>query len=256
QRIIQYLRKLLTVMFLFFAACLFRFNLLSLVYFLYLLLLPWFLCPNKYTVRGHTGRFIKTVFCTSLLFVLAHICFQTVLHTYAPLDTAIGYNCSRWETITRHIGLSRLPLQDPWNVLRLLGPDVGVCVVSLVTIVLCRRLVRNREMVAAANITSLEEDSADATTENGVDEESLVDEEEEEEEEEERSSNGDPYEVSAATRAKQVAEGLKVKMLKILRDLGRVMVVILLGLAGKDWLTMLLFQVMSQFLSKLTRNSI
>ncbi|MEQ2285031.1 hypothetical protein AMECASPLE_027711 [Ameca splendens] len=243
-------------MFLFFAACLFRFNLLSLVYFLYLLLLPWFLCPNKYTVRGHTGRFIKTVFCTSLLFVLAHICFQTVLHTYAPLDTAIGYNCSRWETITRHIGLSRLPLQDPWNVLRLLGPDVGVCVVSLVTIVLCRRLVRNREMVAAANITSLEEDSADATTENGVDEESLVDEEEEEEEEEERSSNGDPYEVSAATRAKQVAEGLKVKMLKSLRDLGRVMVVILLGLAGKDWLTMLLFQVMSQFLSKLTRNSI
>ncbi|XP_047207141.1 piezo-type mechanosensitive ion channel component 1 isoform X2 [Girardinichthys multiradiatus] len=210
-------------------ACLFRFNLLSLVYFLYLLLLPWFRCPNKYTVRGHTGRFIKTVFCTSLLFVLAHICFQTVLHTYAPLDTAIGYNCSRWETITRHIGLSRLPLQDPWNVLRLLGPDVGVCVVSLVTIVLCRRLVRNREMVAAANITSLEEDSADATTENGVNEESLVDEEEEEEE---RSSNGDPYEVSAATRAKQVAEGLKVKVLKILRDLGRVMVVILLGLAG------------------------
>uniref|UniRef100_A0A3Q2QJY1 Piezo type mechanosensitive ion channel component 1 (Er blood group) n=1 Tax=Fundulus heteroclitus TaxID=8078 RepID=A0A3Q2QJY1_FUNHE len=177
-----------------FAASLFRFNLLSLVYFLYLLLLPWFFCPNKYTVRGHTGRFIKTVFCTSLLFVLAHICFQAVLHTFTPLNDAIGYNCSRWETITRHIGLSRLPLEDPWNVLRLLCPDVGVCVVSLVTIVLCSRLVRNREM--------------------------------------ERSLNGDPEEVSTATRAKQLAEGLKVKVLKILRDLGRVMVVILLGLAG------------------------
>ncbi|XP_054882093.1 piezo-type mechanosensitive ion channel component 1 isoform X2 [Poeciliopsis prolifica] len=210
-------------------ACLFRFNLLSLVYFLYLLLLPWFLCPNKYTVRGHTGRFIKTVFCTSLLFVLAHVCFQTVLYTYAPLNTAIGYNCSQWETITRHIGLSRLPLEDPWNVLRLLCPDVGVCVVSLVTIVLCSRLVRNREMVAAANITSLEEESADTTTENEEEEESSVDEEVEEEE---RSSNGDPDEVSTATRAKQLAEGLKVKMLKILRDLGRVMVVVLLGLAG------------------------
>uniref|UniRef100_A0A3B3UIH2 Piezo type mechanosensitive ion channel component 1 (Er blood group) n=1 Tax=Poecilia latipinna TaxID=48699 RepID=A0A3B3UIH2_9TELE len=199
-----------------FAACLFRFNLLSLVYFLYLLLLPWFLCPNKYTVRGHTGRFIKTVFCTSLLFVLAHICFQTVLYTYAPLNTAIGYNCSQWETITRHIGLSRLPLEDPWNVLRLLCPDVGVCVVSLVNIVLCSRL--------------LEEESADTTTENGEEEEeSSVDEEVEEEE---RSSNGDPDEVSTATRAKQLAEGLKVKVLKILRDLGRVMVVVLLGLAG------------------------
>uniref|UniRef100_A0A3B5M3T1 Piezo type mechanosensitive ion channel component 1 (Er blood group) n=1 Tax=Xiphophorus couchianus TaxID=32473 RepID=A0A3B5M3T1_9TELE len=138
-------------------------------------------------LSGHTGRFIKTVFCTSLLFVLAHICFQTVLYTYAPLNTAIGYNCSQWETITRHIGLSRLPLEDPWNVLRLLCPDVGVCVVSLVTIVLCSRLVRNREMVAA---------------------------------------------VSTATRAKQRAEGLKVKVLKILRDLGRVTVVVLLGLAG------------------------
>ncbi|KAM4729964.1 piezo-type mechanosensitive ion channel component 1 isoform 2-T2 [Anableps anableps] len=207
-------------------ACLFRFNLLSLVYFLYLLLLPWFLCPNKYTVRGLTGRFIKTVFSTSLLFVLAHICFQTVLYTYTPLNAAIGYNCSRWETITRHIGLSRLPLEDPWNVLRLLCPDVGVCVVSLVTIVLCSRLVRNREMVAAANITSLEEESAE-TTENEEEEESSVDEEEEE-----RSSNGDPNEISTATRAKQLAEGLKVKVLKILLDLGRVMVVILLGLAG------------------------
>uniref|UniRef100_A0A087YA15 Piezo type mechanosensitive ion channel component 1 (Er blood group) n=1 Tax=Poecilia formosa TaxID=48698 RepID=A0A087YA15_POEFO len=213
-----------------FAACLFRFNLLSLVYFLYLLLLPWFLCPKVSCLSGHTGRFIKTVFCTSLLFVLAHICFQTVLYTYAPLNTAIGYNCSQWETITRHIGLSRLPLEDPWNVLRLLCPDVGVCVVSLVNIVLCSRLVRNREMVAAANITSLEEESADTTTENGEEEEeSSVDEEVEEEE---RSSNGDPDEVSTATRAKQLAEGLKVKVLKILRDLGRVMVVVLLGLAG------------------------
>ena len=49
----------------------------------------------------------------------------------------------------------RLPLDDPWSVLRLLCPDLGVCVVSLVTVILCSRLVRNREMVAAANITSV-----------------------------------------------------------------------------------------------------
>ncbi|XP_031733124.1 piezo-type mechanosensitive ion channel component 1-like [Anarrhichthys ocellatus] len=136
-------------------ACLFRYNILSLVHFLYLLLLPWFLSPNKHTIRGHTGQFIRVVFCTSLLFVLAHICFQTVLYTYPPLNIAIGDNCSQWDTITRHIGLSRVPLDDPWSVLRLLCPDMGVCVVALITIVLCRRLVRNREMVAAANITSV-----------------------------------------------------------------------------------------------------
>uniref|UniRef100_A0A669EG06 Piezo type mechanosensitive ion channel component 1 (Er blood group) n=1 Tax=Oreochromis niloticus TaxID=8128 RepID=A0A669EG06_ORENI len=95
------------------------------------------------------------IFCTSLLFVLAHICFQTVLYTYPPLNTAIGDNCSQWNTITRHIGLSRLPLEDPWKVARLLCPDLGVCIVALVTVVLCSRLVRNREMVAAANITSV-----------------------------------------------------------------------------------------------------
>ena len=49
----------------------------------------------------------------------------------------------------------RLPLDDPWSVLRLLCPDLGVCVVALITIILCSRLVRNREMVAAANITSV-----------------------------------------------------------------------------------------------------
>lgn len=49
----------------------------------------------------------------------------------------------------------RLPLDDPWSVLRLMCPDLGVCVVALITIILCSRLVRNREMVAAANITSV-----------------------------------------------------------------------------------------------------
>uniref|UniRef100_A0AAX7U938 Piezo-type mechanosensitive ion channel component n=1 Tax=Astatotilapia calliptera TaxID=8154 RepID=A0AAX7U938_ASTCA len=104
---------------------------------------------------GHTGRFIRAIFCTSLLFVLAHICFQTVLYTYPPLNTAIGDNCSQWNTISRHIGLSRLPLEDPWKVARLLCPDLGVCILALVTVILCSRLVRNREMVAAANITSV-----------------------------------------------------------------------------------------------------
>uniref|UniRef100_A0A3P9CR04 Piezo type mechanosensitive ion channel component 1 (Er blood group) n=1 Tax=Maylandia zebra TaxID=106582 RepID=A0A3P9CR04_9CICH len=195
------------------AACLFRLNILSLVYFLYLLLLPWFLCPNKHTIKGHTGRFIRAIFCTSLLFVLAHICFQTVLYTYPPLNTAIGDNCSQWNTISRHIGLSRLPLEDPWKVARLLCPDLGVCILALVTVILCSRLVRNREMVAAANITSVKEATG-------------------EEDEEERSLAGDADEVSTVTRAKQLAEQLKATAQKVLRDLGRILAISLLGLAG------------------------
>ncbi|XP_026212152.1 piezo-type mechanosensitive ion channel component 1 isoform X3 [Anabas testudineus] len=216
-------------------ACLFRFNILSLVYFLYLLLLPWFLCPNKHTIRGHTGRFIRALFCTSLLFVLAHICFQTVLYTYPPLSIAIGDNCSQWDTITRHIGVSRLPLDDPWSVLRLLCPDLGVCVVALVTIILCSRLVRNRKMAAAANITSLEDYSTDKTTDVEEEDEDEEDDKEEarDEEDEEQSLPGEPdEEVSTATRAKQLAERLKATARKVLRDLGRILAISLLALAG------------------------
>ncbi|KAM9726355.1 piezo-type mechanosensitive ion channel component 1 isoform 2-T2 [Menidia menidia] len=209
-------------------ACLFRYNALSLVYLLYLLLLPWFLCPNKYTIRGHTGRFIKAVFCTSLLFVLAHVCFQTVLYTYPPLDIAIGKNCSQWDTISRHIGLSRLPLDDVWNMVRLLCPDVGVSVVSLVTIMLCSRLVRNREMVAAANITVVENDpTEDPTDDDDAEEESIDDENEED-----KSLPDDPDEISTTTKAKQLAERLKAGVCRVLGDLGRIFAISLLGLAG------------------------
>ncbi len=59
-----------------------------------------------------------------------------------PLDILMCVSC-------------RVPLDDPLSVLRLLVPDLGVFVVTLVTIVLCSRLIRNREIVAAANITSV-----------------------------------------------------------------------------------------------------
>ncbi|XP_055358353.1 piezo-type mechanosensitive ion channel component 1 isoform X3 [Betta splendens] len=211
-------------------ACLLRYNFLSLVYFLYLLLLPWFLCPNKHTIGGHTGRFIRAVLCTSLLFVLAHICFQTLLYTYPPFDTTIGGNCSQWDTITKHIGVSRLPLDDPWSLSRLLCPDLGVCAVALVTVILCSRLVRNREMAAPANIKSLKDYSTDIITDDDEDddEEALRDEDDGE-----RSLPGDPDEdISTATRAKQLADQLKDTAQKILRDLGKIFTISLLALAG------------------------
>uniref|UniRef100_A0A674P3D5 Piezo type mechanosensitive ion channel component 1 (Er blood group) n=1 Tax=Takifugu rubripes TaxID=31033 RepID=A0A674P3D5_TAKRU len=110
---------------------------------------------SSFYLAGHTGNFIRAVFFTSLVFVLAHICFQTVLYTYPPLSLALGHNCSQWDVISRHIGLSRLPLDEYLIVLRLVCPDLGVFAVSLVTIIVCNRLVKNRETVSAANITSV-----------------------------------------------------------------------------------------------------
>lgn len=39
----------------------------------------------------------------------------------------------------------RVSLDDPWNAVRLLSPDLGVFVMSLITLVLCKRLLKRRE---------------------------------------------------------------------------------------------------------------
>ncbi|XP_051936934.1 piezo-type mechanosensitive ion channel component 1 isoform X2 [Hippocampus zosterae] len=207
-------------------ACLLRYNVLSLVYFVYLLLLPWFLCPNKHTIKGHTGHFIRAIFWTSLLFILGHVCFQTVLYTYLPLNIAIADNCSHVDIITTHIGLSRLPLKDPWTVLRLLSPDLMLCGISLITIILCRRLVTNREILAATNITTVKEEEEETDNEGEINQES-------DDEDDEASFSGDTnQEFSTATLAKQLAERLKAIVYKVLLDLWRIFAVSLLALAG------------------------
>ncbi|XP_076830673.1 piezo-type mechanosensitive ion channel component 1 [Brachyhypopomus gauderio] len=215
------------------AACLFRYNALSLVYLLYLLLLPWFLCPNKQTLRGHTGRFIKALFSTSLLFVLAHVCFQICLYTVPGLDDALGHNCSTWETVTRHIGLSRLPLDDPWNVARLLSPDLGVFLMSLITMVVCSRLVKGEEGEGpSARSTPCRQDiETDEEDEEAEDEDTECEEQQQRDEEEEGGlSSITPDE--GPGRAALLAADLRATAQRFLRNMGRLLVVTLLGLAG------------------------
>lgn len=89
------------------AGCLFRYNVLSLVYLLYLLLLPWFLGPSEHSMKGHTGRLLKALLGTSILFLIAHVTFQVCLYTVPGLDLMLGYNCSTWDTLARHVGVSR-----------------------------------------------------------------------------------------------------------------------------------------------------
>lgn len=81
-----------------FAACLFRYNILSLVYFLYLLLLPWFLCPNKHTIRGKA----TCVCMEASLFVLSN---QPFFHPgpwfdVIQEDISLGRNiqAAAWQT--------------------------------------------------------------------------------------------------------------------------------------------------------------
>ncbi|KAK6294666.1 hypothetical protein J4Q44_G00354960, partial [Coregonus suidteri] len=182
---------------------------------------------------GHTGRFIKALFCTSLLFLLAHVSFQICLYTIPDLDHALGHNCSLWETLSRHVGVSRYAaLDDVWSVVHLLTPDLGVFVISLVTLVVCNRLVKKRDDVTVLPVAS---DSTQGT-EDGLETKEGEEEEEEEEEgdEEGMSSPSDAGDAvaSAATRAKQLAARLRATAQKVLRDLGRILAITLLALAG------------------------
>ncbi|XP_060714929.1 piezo-type mechanosensitive ion channel component 1 [Tachysurus vachellii] len=202
------------------AACLFRYNALSLVYLLYLLLLPWFTWPNKHTARGHTGRFVIALFSTSLLFLLAHVSFQVCLYTVPGLDDALGHNCSTWETLARHIGMSRLQLDDPWNAVRLLSPDLGVFIMSLITMVLCKRLLKRREEGSVVIVSHQEETQTDEEDEEEEDEEEGGGEEEEDRKEEKRRGPA------------QLCARLRATAQRFLHNMGRVLAVMLLGLAG------------------------
>uniref|UniRef100_A0A3B3S5A2 Piezo type mechanosensitive ion channel component 1 (Er blood group) n=1 Tax=Paramormyrops kingsleyae TaxID=1676925 RepID=A0A3B3S5A2_9TELE len=172
---------------------------------------------------GHTGRFTKALLCTSLLFLLAHLTFQICLHTIPGLDNELGHNCSSWETLTHHIGVSRLPLNDHWMVLRLITPDLGVFLASLVTLILGYRLMGGRDKERELEAARKEEHKAE--------------EDEEEDElggdEECQALSSEPEESPPhAMRTALLAARIRTTALRLLRDLARVLAVVLLALAG------------------------
>ncbi|TEA40451.1 hypothetical protein DBR06_SOUSAS30610034, partial [Sousa chinensis] len=124
------------------AACLFRINALSLVYLLFLLLLPWFPGPSGHSIPGHTGRLLRALLGFSLLFLAAHLTFQICLHTVPHLDQLLGPSCSTWDTVSRHIGVTRLDLKDVPNAIRLVAPDLGVLAASSLCLGVCGRRTR------------------------------------------------------------------------------------------------------------------
>ncbi|XP_071423247.1 piezo-type mechanosensitive ion channel component 1 isoform X3 [Pithys albifrons albifrons] len=119
------------------AACIFRYNALSLVYLIFLLILPWFPGPSRGSATGHAGCLLKCLLVTSSLFVLAHVVFQISLYTIPTVGQVLGPNCSSWEVLSRHIGVTRLDLSDIPNVVRLVAPDIGILLISIISLCLC-----------------------------------------------------------------------------------------------------------------------
>ncbi|XP_069071947.1 piezo-type mechanosensitive ion channel component 1 isoform X2 [Pleurodeles waltl] len=203
-------------------ACVFRYNALSLVYLLYLLLLPWFLGPSERSIRGHTGRLLKALLGTSIIFLCAHLAFQVCLYTIPTLDMWLGHNCSTWETLTRHIGVMRFDLTDIPNTVRLVAPDFGIFLVSAVSLGLCNRLIPKK----AATPRSRRIESMEPLEQ--VDEEDAADPD--------QRSLGHPEGVEdlslARNHAGQLAARLRVTAHKVLRTIEKSLAIVLLALAG------------------------
>nr|XP_056710236.1 piezo-type mechanosensitive ion channel component 2 [Euleptes europaea] len=124
-------------------ACAFRYNGLSFVYLIYLLLIPLFSEPTKTTMKGHTGRLLKSLCFLSLTFLLLHIIFQITVNSLEAQKTIDpGYNCLTWEKTLRQIGFESVKGADAGNAIRIFVPDIGMFIASLAIWLICRNIIR------------------------------------------------------------------------------------------------------------------
>ncbi|XP_056149372.1 piezo-type mechanosensitive ion channel component 2 [Lampris incognitus] len=231
------------------AASLFRYNVLSLVYLIYLLLIPLFAEPTSETMQGLTGRLLQSLCFTSMSFVLLHIIYQiTVNSLLAGNSIDSSFNCSTWEKSIRQIGFESVIGADAPNGIRVFIPDIGMFMAGLAIWLLCRSLVQKRPPEDMAHYNSdfepeeqgeeeklslddnilLEEDlEAGYEAEEDEENDGLNDEEEEEEEEAKESTKMKILRLVAT-----IASKVKEIIGNLITTAGKVVVTILLGLTG------------------------
>ncbi|XP_013370174.1 PREDICTED: piezo-type mechanosensitive ion channel component 2 isoform X2 [Chinchilla lanigera] len=214
-------------------ACAFRYNGLSFVYLIYLLLIPLFSEPTKATMQGHTGRLLKSLCFTSLSFLLLHIIFHITLASLeAQHRIAPGYNCSTWEKTFRQIGFESLKGADAGNGIRVFVPDIGMFIASLTIWLVCRSMVQKPALEETAQDTPEFENEELARGEKMDSKEALIDDEDLD------GGDGEDGEPEDSTRLKllrqlaSVASRLKEFVGNMITTAGKVVVTILLGSSG------------------------
>ncbi|XP_055712299.1 piezo-type mechanosensitive ion channel component isoform X3 [Phlebotomus papatasi] len=110
------------------ACCLFRPVALSLLYLLFLFLLPFVPVATPATIKGRTGTYFKILILVSTLTSISHGVFESVL-------LSIGYDklefCGLTEKILRHIGFIRLSDLSALNVIVWIAPELVLLLASI-----------------------------------------------------------------------------------------------------------------------------
>ncbi|XP_070320638.1 LOW QUALITY PROTEIN: piezo-type mechanosensitive ion channel component 2 [Odocoileus virginianus] len=214
-------------------ACAFRYNGLSFVYLIYLLLIPLFSEPTKATMQGHTGRLLKSLCFTSLSFLLLHIIFHITLASLeAQHRIAPGYNCSTWEKTFRQIGFESLKGADAGNGIRVFVPDVGMFIASLTIWLVCRNIVQKPVAEEAAQCNPEFENEESAGGEKIDSEEALIYEEDLDEGDGAEGDLEESTKLKLFRRLASVASKLKEFIGNMITTAGKVVVTILLGSSG------------------------
>lgn len=214
-------------------ACAFRYNGLSFVYLIYLLLIPLFSEPTKTTMQGHTGRLLQSLCLTSLSFLLLHIIFHITLASLeAQHRIAPAYNCSTWEKTFRQIGFESLKGADAGNGIRVFVPDIGMFIASLTIWLVCRNIVKKPDTDELAQFNPDCENEELAGGEKMDSEEALIYEEDLDGEEGMEGELEESTKLKMFRRLASVASKLKEFIGNMITTAGKVVVTILLGSSG------------------------
>ncbi|TFK12269.1 Sjoegren syndrome nuclear autoantigen 1-like protein [Platysternon megacephalum] len=214
------------------AACVFRYNGLSFVYLVYLLLIPLFSEPTKTTMQGHTGRLLKSLCFISLSFLLLHIIFQITINSLeAGNNIDPGFNCETNKCFLCFFNPYSVKGADAGNVIRVFVPDIGMFIASLTIWLVCRNLVLKPVTEDAAQYNTQFENEEMAGREKLEPDDALICEDldggENSEEEFEETTK-----LKLLRRIASLASKLKEFIGNIITTAGKVVVTILLGSTG------------------------
>uniref|UniRef100_A0A8C0EQF1 Piezo type mechanosensitive ion channel component 2 n=1 Tax=Bubo bubo TaxID=30461 RepID=A0A8C0EQF1_BUBBB len=214
-------------------SCAFRYNGLSFVYLIYLLLIPLFSEPTKTTMQGHTGRLLKSLCFTSLSFLLLHIIFQITINSLEAGKTIEpGFNCSTWEKTLRQIGFESVKGADAGNVIRLFVPDIGMFIASLTIWLICRNMFQKPVTEDAAQCNMQFENEEMAVREKLEPDDALMYEEDLDDEDCGEAEFEETMKLKLLRRIASLASKLREFIGNMIITTGKVVVTILLGSAG------------------------
>ncbi|KAM6924897.1 piezo-type mechanosensitive ion channel component 2 [Xenentodon cancila] len=212
--------------FLLLTASSFRYNGLSVVYFVFLLTVPLLPNPSLISLKAKTGQFLRLIIYTSVTF-LSLQCFMQIPFAYIPPSVS-----GIWEDFLYQLGIVRFSSVDPGNVVRLLAPDLGLLVSTLFLLKVCKNVLRPEPQISLH--------------ENGIPPSNTEDTEgSDSESEDESDTQGSSFDSSEQTTVPvqsgppqfvqkliMFTTGLRVLLSTIMNTAGKVVVTLLLGLAG------------------------